>query len=50
MFSKLAKLRRRDETLMQGHTSIGNLVQHGFTLSRFQHHEHNSTYGNVSLD
>lgn len=49
MFSKLAKLRRRDETLMHGATSIGGLVSHGFTLSRFQLHEHNETSGNVHI-
>ncbi|CAJ0951585.1 unnamed protein product, partial [Mesorhabditis belari] len=36
MFSKLAKLRQRDETIMQGETLISSLIDHhAFTLTRF---------------
>ncbi|KAJ1352761.1 Alpha amylase, catalytic domain [Parelaphostrongylus tenuis] len=46
VFSKLGKLRVRDETLMSGETIIGRLVDGGFTVVRFFVHE-NKTVGHI---
>ncbi|KHJ86687.1 hypothetical protein OESDEN_13555 [Oesophagostomum dentatum] len=47
MFSKLSKLRTRDDALMSGQTLMGRLVDGGFTIVRFSQHE-NVTTGSVS--
>ncbi|VDM48079.1 unnamed protein product [Toxocara canis] len=47
MFQKLAKMRKRDETLAYGDAHIGDLINNGFTLTRYRD-EQNSTQGNVS--
>ncbi|CAI4233355.1 unnamed protein product [Auanema sp. JU1783] len=46
MFSKLAKLRQRDETLSIGKTLVGRLVDGAFTVTRFLQ-ENNTTIGNI---
>jgi len=47
MFIKLARLRKRDETLMVGQTFIGKRVGDGFTLTRFLYE--NGTKGQVYI-
>ncbi|CAJ0607437.1 unnamed protein product [Cylicocyclus nassatus] len=46
MFSKLSKLRTRDDALMSGQTLMGKLIDGAFTVVRFYHHD-NATTGNV---
>lgn len=48
IFSKLAKLRQREDALKTGTTLIGKLVDGAFTVTRFNHFE-NRTTGNVSI-
>ncbi|EYC12434.1 hypothetical protein Y032_0047g1477 [Ancylostoma ceylanicum] len=46
MFSKLSKLRTRDDALMSGQTIMGRLIDGAFTIVRFDQFE-NATVGNV---
>ncbi|CAI5442237.1 unnamed protein product [Caenorhabditis angaria] len=46
IFSKLAKLRQRDDALKTGKTLIGRLVDGAFTVTRFNNFE-NRTTGNI---
>ncbi|KAL6736868.1 hypothetical protein Aduo_007171 [Ancylostoma duodenale] len=46
MFSKLSKLRTRDDALMSGQTIMGRLIDGAFTVVRFDVFE-NATTGNV---
>ncbi|VDM58149.1 unnamed protein product [Angiostrongylus costaricensis] len=48
VFSKLGKLRTRDDTLMSGETIIGRLVDSAFTVVRFFAHE-NKTVGHIYI-
>ncbi|KAK6737724.1 hypothetical protein RB195_020058 [Necator americanus] len=45
MFSKLSKLRTRDDALMSGQTLIGRLIDGAFTIVRFYVHENVTTGG-----